>query len=228
MCPDNDADAWSAPHRPGRSLWRRHSSLVEDVVASLTCARDIPHNLPSGTIHAVTQLANVKPLERWAGTKMRMSESNSFGDNSVANEINEGVPERFGAVIEHGRNLIRLELALVTDRVRRRMGSLQSGLKLYAVAAVLGVTALLILTGALIGLLATIWPVWVAAMVVAVALGVLAALVGRAATLHLKDQRAWLASSDDEKERTDFGHGTRYSQPNCVGESSSGSLTRLA
>lgn len=130
---------------------------------------------------------------------MRDERVRHFGQ-SVANEPTEGVRERFGDVVEHGRSLLRLELALVTDRVRRRMGSLRRGLTLVALAAVLGLTALLALAGAIIDLLATVWPVWVSVMAVAAAFGVLAALVGRAGTLYLKGQRAWhLAITDEDK-----------------------------
>src|SRR5687767_12286443 len=76
-------------------------------------------------------------------------------------------------VVEHTRSLVRLELELARQEVKQALASLKRGLVLAAVGALLGALALGVLVTALVAGLATVWPVWLAAVVVAVVLGVI-------------------------------------------------------
>jgi hypothetical protein len=74
-------------------------------------------------------------------------------------------------VVEHTRSLVRLELELARQEVKQALASLKRGLVLAAAGALLGALALGVLVTALVAGLATVWPVWLAAAVVAVVLG---------------------------------------------------------
>jgi hypothetical protein len=103
----------------------------------------------------------------------------------------QSVRALFGDVIDHLRALLRLELALARDEVRRAVASLRRGALLLAGAAVLGGVGLLSLMAALVAALALVWPLWVAAGVVGAVFAGGGALLARAAMsgLSLKEMR---------------------------------------
>jgi Putative Actinobacterial Holin-X, holin superfamily III len=78
-------------------------------------------------------------------------------------------------VVDHTRTLLHLEVELAKQEARRALAAVRRGLLLGAVGAVLSLLALGVLVTALVAGLATVWPVWLAAAVVAIAMALLGA-----------------------------------------------------
>jgi hypothetical protein len=76
-------------------------------------------------------------------------------------------------VVEHARTLIRLEVELARQEARRALAAVRRGLLLGAAGAALALLAVGVLVTALVAALATVWPVWLAAAVVAIAMALL-------------------------------------------------------
>jgi len=110
---------------------------------------------------------------------------------STGPPVEEGIRSLLGDVVDHVRTLLRLELALARDEVRRAANSLRRGVMLLAGAVVLGTLGLLSLMAALVAGLATVWPVWLSAIVVGVAFAAVGGILARSAMsgLRLEDVR---------------------------------------
>jgi hypothetical protein len=78
-------------------------------------------------------------------------------------------------VVEHTRRLIRLELELARTEARQALAAVRRAAVLGAAGAALALLAVGVLVTALVAGLATVWPVWLAAAVVAVLLALLGA-----------------------------------------------------
>jgi hypothetical protein len=100
--------------------------------------------------------------------------------------LHESMRTILGEVVDHVRNLVRLEIALARDEARRAIVSLRRGATLMAAAALVGSLGLLSLMAALVAALATVWPVWLAAATVGLLFGVVGALLARAALAGLR------------------------------------------
>lgn len=105
--------------------------------------------------------------------------------------VEENLRALLGDVVDHVRALLRLELALARDEVRRALVSLRQGALLLAAAVLLGTLGLLSLMAALVAALATVWPLWLAAGAVGAVFAVTGGLLARAAIsgLTLEDMR---------------------------------------
>ena len=77
-------------------------------------------------------------------------------------------------VVDHTRNLLRLELELAKQEVREALAAVQRAVVLAGLGAVLAMLAVGVLVTALVAGLATIWPVWLSAALV----GIVLALMG--------------------------------------------------
>lgn len=120
----------------------------------------------------------------------------------------EGLRQLIGDVVDHVRNLFRLELALAKDEVRRSALKVRRGVVFLALAVVLSTIALLALCAALVAGLATVIPLWASAAVWGVVFAAVALPLARvgmnglsmeelkpAATLEtLEETKEWLAS----------------------------------
>jgi Putative Actinobacterial Holin-X, holin superfamily III len=127
---------------------------------------------------------------------------------STGHPADPGLRTLLGDVVDHVRALLRLELALARDEVRRALESLRHGVILLAGAVLVGSLGLLSLMAALVAALATVWPVWLAAGAVGTVFAVAGGLLARAAvsglTLQgvrpsatietLEETKAWLKS----------------------------------
>jgi hypothetical protein len=122
--------------------------------------------------------------------------------------VEEGLRSLLGEVVDHVRALLRLELALARDEVRRAVESLRRGVVLMAAGALLGSLGLMSLMAALVAALATVWPLWLSAAVVGLVLAIGGGLFARAAIAGLslvdvrpratietlEETKAWLRS----------------------------------
>jgi Putative Actinobacterial Holin-X, holin superfamily III len=119
-----------------------------------------------------------------------------------------GLRALLGDVVDHVRALLRLELALARDEVRRALEALRHGVLLLGAAVMVGTLGLLSLMAALVAALATVWPLWLAAGAVGAVFAVTGGLLARAAISGLtladvrpsatietiEETRAWLKS----------------------------------
>jgi cytochrome c biogenesis protein CcdA len=120
----------------------------------------------------------------------------------------DGLRQLIGDVVDHVRNLFRLEVALAKDEVRRSVLKVRRGVLFLAAAIVLGTVGLLALCAALVAGLATVVPVWASAAIWAVVFAGIALPLARvgmnglsveelkpAATIEtLEETKEWLAS----------------------------------
>jgi hypothetical protein len=120
----------------------------------------------------------------------------------------DGWRQLLGDVVDHVRNLFRLEVALAKDEVRRSALKLRRGVLFLAVAIVLATVGLLALCAALVAGLATVMPVWASAAIWSVVFAGVALPLARvgmnglsvdglkpAATIEtLEETKEWLAS----------------------------------
>jgi hypothetical protein len=132
----------------------------------------------------------------------------AFATSAGPQPVEEGLRSLLGDVVDHVRALLRLELALARDEVRRALVSLRRGALLLAGALLLGTLGLLSLMAALVAALSTVWPLWLAATVVGLAFALTGGLLGRAAMAGLslaevrpsatietiEETKAWLRS----------------------------------
>lgn len=120
----------------------------------------------------------------------------------------DGLRQLIGDVVDHVRNLFRLEIALAKDEVRRSALKVKRGVVFLAAAIVLATVALLALCAALVAGLATVVPVWASAAIWAAVFAGVALPLARAgmeglsvgelkpaATIEtLEETKEWLAS----------------------------------
>jgi hypothetical protein len=122
--------------------------------------------------------------------------------------VEEGLRSLLGDVVDHVRALLRLEMALARDEVRRAVASLRNGVLLLAAGVLVGTLGLISLMGALVAALATVWPVWLAAAAVGAVFAAAGGLLAKAAVSGLtleevrpsatfetiEETKAWLRS----------------------------------
>ena len=89
-----------------------------------------------------------------------------------------GVGNAAKQVADHAKTLVALELELAALELKRKAASLATGLALAVVAGVLGLFALGFAFAAIAAGLADVLPTWLALLIVAAGLVVVAAVVG--------------------------------------------------
>lgn len=89
-----------------------------------------------------------------------------------------GVGAAAKQVADHAKSLVRLELELASLELKRKLGALGLGIGLALAGAVLGVFALGFLLATLAAALATFMPTWLALLIVALFLLLLAGVMG--------------------------------------------------
>lgn len=92
----------------------------------------------------------------------------------------EGTGELFKQLSEQTSTLVRQEVALAKAELSEKGKQAGIGAGMFGAAGLVGVTAFFALTAALILLLGTAMAAWVAALIVAVVYGVIAAVTGLA------------------------------------------------
>jgi apolipoprotein N-acyltransferase len=89
-------------------------------------------------------------------------------------------------VAEHARRLVQLEVELATLELKRKVGTLGLGAGLLVAAAIFGLFAIGFLLATIAAGLATFLPTWLALLIVAVGLILLAAGLGALGAARVK------------------------------------------
>jgi hypothetical protein len=124
-----------------------------------------------------------------------------------------GLGAAVGRVAEHARRLASLEVALARAELRRKASAMALGAGLAAAAAVLALLAVLLLVAAATAALALVIPVWAAILAVAFASLLLAGALGGVAAVALRrggppvpEQAIREARVTSDKLRSDADH----------------------
>src|SRR5688500_11188059 len=107
------------------------------------------------------------------------------------NRRNEGAGEvraLLTEVVDHIRELLRLELDLAKQEAREALAAVRRGLLYLGLSAVLATMSLGALLIALVAALATVWPLWLSAGLVGLALAAAGAFLVKAGSRQLRGE----------------------------------------
>lgn len=93
------------------------------------------------------------------------------------------------AIVADVQKIVQAEVRLARAEIREELARARTGVMLLAVAGVAGLVALGLFMQAIVFAVATVWPLWAAALVVAAGAGVVGGLLWMAGMKRFRDLR---------------------------------------